>query len=154
MASAVSPVDGESNDDSSPGGIDQVAVMEHDDLVDLTGTICVVDIRDNDYARETNGVSPIPNFPDGMTVVRMPYQTICGHVEYCRRTRCFQKEMRPPPSISPWVNKGLHMTVYSDIRQQALDVARVLVLSHVPHVSILDPQQGTEGFEGTISKVG
>jgi len=129
--------------DNNDGGIDHLAalaVMGCEDLVDLAGALCVVDTRDSDYAKETNGVSPIPMLPEGTVVVRMPYQTIRGHVDYCRQVQTLQHEMRPPPALIPWVGKDVHMTICGDSKQRALDVARTLILSHVRCVSILDPQ--------------
>jgi hypothetical protein len=91
-----------------------------------------------------DGDGPLPaGVPSGCPRLRLPWTCIRGHAGFCSSLVRVQQEMRPPPALRPFVGKA-HIVVYAGLGSgattRARAVARMLVLSRVPFVSIYTPQ--------------
>lgn len=100
--------------------------------------VVLIDLREMTMD-EYYGPKPLQGVPAGIRCVRLPVSSIRGHVDFCRPLRTVQKEMRPPPALRPFIGRA-HIVVHGGEgrggERRAEDVARMLVLSKVPFVSV------------------
>lgn len=125
-----------SGDPESPLALDYPPVLTADDVAELKPDVRVLDVRDRPASADK--LLAIPNLPDGVVVVHMPYSGVRGHAEFCDGLSGLQVEMRPPPAVRGLAGK-FHITVYADHAAEAKHVARMLAFSHTPFVSVLEP---------------
>lgn len=99
--------------------------------------VLLLDVRDfslEDHCCGDDGAPP-PDVPQGCVRLRLPWVALRGHVAFCRELAAVQQEMRPPPALRPHVGKA-HIVVHAGVEARARGVARMLILSRVPFVSI------------------
>lgn len=101
-----------------------------EEVKELGAHVCVVDIRDG--ARHS-----IKKLWKEAHIVELPYITCKYHVRYCRGLTASQRHMRPPQPLGELAGR-YHVVIFSDHKDFALEFARMLILSHVPCVSILE----------------
>lgn len=89
---------------------------------------------------------PPPETPAGCPLLSLPWTRIRGHVAFCRGRAVQQQEMRPPRPLRSYVGHT-HIVVYAGTaapaKSRARAVARMLVLSKVPFVSVFVAGGGT-----------